>query len=165
MIDYLPGLIAQAESISLRFTRLGSLTEWWQCFAWVRSASALRFMRFGCIAAKVRRDFRVLWLLLWPFLRLSAFAGILFFYFKLERRFERQLVKNSRVVLHVDTSQSMGLRDLDASGKEGPARIEPVVEVLQTGKWLEQLRRQHDVAIYRFDDAEKPVGNSPCLPK
>ena len=46
-------------------------------------------------------------------LRLVAFAGILFFFFGLEKRAERKLVKNSRAILLIDTSQSMGLRDSD----------------------------------------------------
>ena len=49
-----------------------------------------------------------------------AFVGILFFFFGLEKRAERKLVKNSRAILLIDTSQSMGLRDSDSSNVPPP---------------------------------------------
>ena len=75
------------------------------------------------------------------------------------KRTERQLVKNSRVVLLVDTSQSMGLRDAEASGAaEGPPRIQRVVDELSRRQLLADLRAKHDVVVYRFDQDPRPIG-------
>lgn len=91
-------------------------------------------------------------------LRLLALAGVLFYFFDLEKRSERQLVKNSRVVLLVDTSQSMGLQDAASSGDaSGKTRIQQVVDELVQGRLLEQLRQRHDVVVYRFDQASRPT--------
>ena len=93
-------------------------------------------------------------------LRLAAFAGILFYFFGLEKRAERKLIKNSRAILLIDTSQSMGLRDSDASAASGPAaisRVEQVAAELASGKLVDGLREQHDVIAYRFDQGDNPI--------
>ena len=91
-------------------------------------------------------------------LRLLALAGVLFYFFNLEKRTERQLIKNSRVLLLVDTSQSMGLPDSPSpSGPEGKTRIRQVIDTLAGGELLEQLRQRHDVVVYRFDQTSRPA--------
>lgn len=91
-------------------------------------------------------------------LRVLAFAGLLLFFLNLEKRSEKKLVKRSRVAVMVDTSVSMGLRDSDASAETAAlSRIDQVIAEFQQGKLLDELREQHDVVVYRFDEEAKPT--------
>ena len=118
-------------------------------------------------------------------LRLGALAGILCFFLHLEKRTERNLVKNSRAILLVDTSQSMSLRDQEnmslrdnknvsprdnekttgSGGAAVPSRMEQVVRELAGGDLIPGLRKQHDVTVYRFDQGENPVAVATFLKK
>lgn len=85
-------------------------------------------------------------------LRLAALFGLLAFYLNLEKRTERKVVHNSRVLVLVDTSLSMGLHDAVATAvPAAPNRLEQVVAVLDDGRLIEQLRERHDVQLARFD--------------
>ncbi|MCA9246615.1 MAG: VWA domain-containing protein [Planctomycetales bacterium] len=96
-------------------------------------------------------------------LRLVAFSAALFFFLGLEKRTEKELVHNSRVLLLADTSQSMGLTDSDSSTAAGaPSRLALVAGELQQGDLIEQLRRVHDVVVTRFD---KDLGQITSLKK
>lgn len=91
-------------------------------------------------------------------LRLCALFALLIFFLNFEKRSERKIVKNSRVVMLIDTSQSMGLRDSDSTSVPATtSRIEYVVNELVEGDLIENLRRHHDVLVYRFDELPKPV--------
>ena len=81
-------------------------------------------------------------------LRLAAFVGVLFFFLDLEKRTERQVVKNSRTMILVDTSLSMGIQDAESAG--GRRRIDLVIAELAEGDLIAKLRLQHDVVVYRF---------------
>lgn len=96
-------------------------------------------------------------------LRLAAFAGVLFFFLDLEKRTERQMVKNSRAIILVDTSLSMGIQDADSAG--GRRRIDLAIDEMARGDLLAQLRLRHDVVVYRFDQDEMPaeVGSFPKI--
>ena len=161
--------IFAAESSSgvyYQLARLQALSEWWQ---WL--------LLMGVIAAIVtyvvwmyRKDSielsRGLALLLGG-LRLFALLGILLFFFQLEKRTQKTIVKNSRALLLVDTSQSMGLRDADSTSVPAmPSRLEQLVLELKSGQLLPELRKLHDVVVYRFDAAEAPVevASLPKLP-
>ncbi|MFO0904119.1 MAG: hypothetical protein U0939_14040 [Pirellulales bacterium] len=149
-------LPADASGAFHQFARLQSLTEWWQ---WLLLVAA----SLGIIAYVVwmyRRDSVDLrrgaaWSLV--VLRLLVFLGILFYFFDLERRTERKVVKDSRVALLVDTSQSMGLPDGAAAQGTGPSRVDRVVQELAGGDLLNQLRKEHEVVVYRFDQQPRPV--------
>jgi hypothetical protein len=101
----------------------------------------------------------IAWLLL--ALRIGAFAAALFYFLGLEKRSERQVVHNSRVVLLVDTSQSMAEEDDttggtkpasgSTAGKAGESRLDEIVAEFTSGKLLPELRKTHDVLIARFD--------------
>ncbi|HJN07105.1 MAG TPA: VWA domain-containing protein [Pirellulaceae bacterium] len=88
-------------------------------------------------------------------LRLAAFAGVLFFFLDLEKRSERQVVKNSRAVILIDTSLSMGIQDADSAGDR--RRIDMVIDEIAQGDLIAQLRLRHDVVVYRFDQDELPA--------
>jgi hypothetical protein len=98
-------------------------------------------------------------------LRLAALLGVLAFYLQLEKRSERKVVHNSRVLVVVDSSLSMGLHDAQGTAvPASPNRIEQVVDVLDKGRLIEQLREKHDVHIVRFDSELDRVATLPKLP-
>ncbi|MCE9552446.1 MAG: hypothetical protein K8T91_03590 [Planctomycetes bacterium] len=95
-------------------------------------------------------------------LRLFALLGLLAIWLQPQWRARRDVVDRSRVILLVDTSQSMDRRDVtsDSAPKTktsaGRSRSEAVVDELTSGSLLPQLRRLHDVVVYGFDEGEKP---------
>ncbi len=109
----------------------------------------------GLAAWMVRRDSielprGVAWLLM--LMRVSALLGLLVFYLHLEKRTERKVVHNSRVLMLVDTSLSMGLHDATASAVPAtPNRVDQVVALLGEGGLIDRLRGQHEVVVNRFD--------------
>ncbi|MCA9269847.1 MAG: hypothetical protein KDA41_15305 [Planctomycetales bacterium] len=148
-----PGLLAQTLTTTRhQFVRLADMTDWAH---WVLLA-AVCLLVVGLVVYWYRRDTHEL-----PGavavalcgLRLLAFAGLLFAFLHFEKRTEREEVQNSRVVLLVDGSQSMGLTDGDGAAR----RIDGVVAQLANGSLLPDLRARHDVTVLRFDDAEQPV--------
>ncbi len=158
-----PLLAEDSASTFFQFARLQAMSQWWHWLVLLTVCAAVLTWVVGMYrkdTVELSRSLR--WALI--SLRLLALAGILFYFFQLEKRTERQLVKNSRVLLLVDTSQSMGLPDKPASGDKatagdsaGKTRIWQVVETLAGGGWLEQLRQKHDVVVYRFDQTSRPT--------
>jgi hypothetical protein len=150
-------LLAQSTGVFYQLARLQSLTEWWHWLVLVAIGVAIALyvsMMYRRDSVELPGGVAVLLLAL----RLLAFVGILFFFFGLEKRAERELVKNSRVLLLVDTSQSMALRDSEAgAGTAVPSRIDQFVVELEQKSWLDALRQKHDVIVYRFDEGESPL--------
>jgi hypothetical protein len=157
MHSILPVLAEASASIQYKLARLQTLTEWWHWIVLaVASLAIFAFVVWMYIRDSVElpRGLAVSLCLL----RLVAFFGILFFFFGLEKRAERKLVKNSRAILLIDTSQSMGLRDSDSSNVPAAmSRVEHVAAELASGPLVEKLREKHDVIAYRFDQGENPV--------
>ncbi len=152
-----PVLAESSANIYYQFARLQSLSEWWHWLVMIGLCLAIA----AYVAWMYRKDSveltRGLAVLLFT-LRLLAFLGVLFFFFNLEKRAERKIVKNSRTVLLVDTSQSMGLRDSDSSNvPAAQSRLEQVEAQLARGELIEKLREKHDVVVSRFDEGENPV--------
>lgn len=139
-----------------QLSRVQALTEWWHWLLLVAVVLAVG----AYVTWMYRRDsveIPTAMSLLLMLLRLSAFAGIFFFFLQLEKRTERKLVKPSRAMVLVDTSQSMGMRDSQAGSSAGPSRSELVAGELKQGALLNELRKQHEVTVLRFDDSEAPV--------
>jgi hypothetical protein len=85
-------------------------------------------------------------------LRTAAFFGLLVLYLQPHWRAEREVVRNSRALLLVDTSLSMGQTDAQPSAHGGASRAEQVAAMLAKSDFLGQLRRTHDVAVYQFSE-------------
>jgi hypothetical protein len=153
----MPMLAEASATIHYKLARLQTLTEWWHWLALlvaVLAISTFVVWMYRKDSGELPRGLAILLCLL----RLSAFVGILFFFFGLEKRAERKLVKNSRAILLVDTSQSMGLRDSDSSNVPAAmSRVEQVVAELAGGSLVEKLREKHDVIAYRFDQGDTPI--------
>jgi len=141
-----------ATRVKYEFVRLGSLTDWWHWLALLGVCVAIIFyvvVLYRRDSVELRRSVR--WMLL--LLRIFTITALLFVFLDLEKRTEREVVVNSRVVLLVDTSQSMGLQDNDSSVR----RIGEVIDTLAQGKLLTELRTQHDVKVLRFDHNRRPT--------
>lgn len=90
-------------------------------------------------------------------LRTAALLGVLFFFFNLEKKTQREVRENSRVDVLVDTSQSMGLPDArPESGADPTSRADRAITLLSEGGLLNHLRQQHDVSVLTFDDSSPP---------
>lgn len=158
-----PVLFAANQRTYVQFTRLDQLDQWWH---WLVIAAVV----LGLVGWVVRvyrwdgqetpRGMRFLLILL----RLFAFAGLLLFFLGMEQRSEQRLVKDSRAILLVDTSLSMGLRDVETAGADRESRLADVARQFQASPLLEQLRQKHDVIVYRFDGTERP-SRIAALPK
>lgn len=150
------GLISSdpAGDVFHQFARLQSMTSWWHwlllgivCVG-VLSWVATLYRRDTAEMARAKR-----WTLLG--LRAAAFVGILVFFLDLEKRSRSEIVENSRALVLVDTSLSMGIQD--ASTATRTRRIDTVIEQLAAGDLVDSLREDHDVIVYRFDESETPT--------
>lgn len=103
-------------------------------------------------------------------LRTAALVALLFFY--LNPQWEH-FVANSRVAVVIDTSASMGNRDLNgpegdtpdlldwdnpdaplptaAATPSGPSRLEGVLDWMDRSELVDRLLEKHDVVVYSFD--------------
>lgn len=95
------------------------------------------------------------WLL--PALRLVAVAGAILFYLGPEKRVDQQEVKDSQVIVLVDTSRSMSVEDQPLEGKEKVTRGEAVKRALVDSPLLNTLRREHHVLLEGFDTQVRRV--------
>ncbi len=150
-------MIAQSEVV-YRFGRLESIDQWWKWAAIVLIIAALvsYFWRW------YRSDTRELpvslgWGLL--ILRLTALAGIVLFFFQLQKRTDERVVRPSRVAMLIDTSLSMTLpADFPKTPTDQPpTRIESVINEIKSGKLLPSLTQGHEVIVYRFDSQSRPL--------
>lgn len=143
-------LLAQTRN-TYEFARLQAYTERWHYLVLAAVCAALvafAVWMYRRDSVELRRGTGALLL----GLRLAALLGLLAFYLQLEKRSERKVVHDSRVLVMVDTSLSMGL--YDATGSAVPAtpnRLEQVIEVLADGELIDQLRKRHDVQLLGFD--------------
>ena len=147
-------IFAQSTQVSHEFARVLVMSEWWH---WLLMLGVILGVLAYTVTMYVRdsvelpRGISTTLMLL----RLLAFTAILFYFLGLEKRSARRLVRPSRALLLVDTSQSMGLPAATATGKI--TRIESVIQELKTGTFVKQLRDQHEVVVYRFDEGKQPV--------
>jgi hypothetical protein len=159
MPPIVPVLAEASANIQYKLARLQAFTQgaWWHWLALVVvvvAVAAFVVWTYRKDSVELPRGLAILLCVL----RLTALAGVLFFFFGLEKRAERKLVKNSRAILLIDTSQSMGLRDSDTSNSPtSMSRAEQVATELANGKLVEELREKHDVIAYRFDQGDNPV--------
>ncbi len=89
------------------------------------------------------------WLL--PALRLTAIAGAVLFFLRLEKRIDQQIITDSVVALLVDTSQSMSIEDETLGNEKVVTRYEAVLQALTNSSLIDSLREEHDVSLSVFD--------------
>jgi hypothetical protein len=109
------------------------------------------------VVSMYRRDAVELpgWLgVLLTLLRTAAFVGLFILFLQPQWRAEHEIVHNSRVLLLVDTSGSMGLGDPEpGQSTKGPTRLEQIADALEKNDVLAKLRKTHDVAVFQFNDS------------
>jgi hypothetical protein len=88
-------------------------------------------------------------------LRTTAFLGLLILYLQPQWRTEKEVRHNSRALLLVDTSLSMGLTDdaESSAAEDATSRVEQVAAALAETDLLRQLRKKHDVLVFRFNES------------
>ena len=103
-------------------------------------------------------------------LRMAVILGLLILYLDPHWRLERDITRNSRVLVLVDTSLSMGLSDneirprrLGEKRRRKPHRPSRRRRFEETDL-LDQLRKTHDVSIFQFND-DLLADRSLTLPK
>ncbi|QDU93146.1 vWA domain-containing protein [Lignipirellula cremea] len=160
------GLLADAASnATINFSRLAEFTEWWHWVLLLFASVAI----VGLIGMMYVLDSRELSsgaTVLLLSLRVFALLGLLLFFLDLEKRTEHRLVKDSRVVVMLDNSLSMGLRDTESLDSKGAAsRSEELARSIADGPMLAELRQTHHVVAYRFGEDAKPeeIGSFPKL--
>ena len=131
-------LLAQTTGqTSFQFARLEQMSEGWQWLVMIVICIAmLAYVVYMYIRDSVELSLGLTITL--TLLRILAFAGILFYFLDLEKRTERNIVKPSRAIVMVDTSQSMGIRDAESA--TGTSRTEEVVAALENGALVDDLR-------------------------
>jgi hypothetical protein len=143
--------VSAAGATRYEFTQWSAFSEWWQMPLLVLACVAV----VAFVVWMYRRDSVELRPGVGVFLavmRLAAFAGLLLFYLGLEKWAEQKEVQNSRALVLVDTSISMGLGNSDGPGSSpADTRIAQVVNELGSGTILDELRKTHDVEVWRFD--------------
>ncbi len=159
MSGWLPLPLADAvTSTHLRFARLQDMSQRWHWMLLLTLCIAvLAYVIYTYYRDSVELPLGVTLSLL--VLRVFAFAAILFSFLDLEKKTERRLVKPSRVVLLVDTSQSMGLKDVEpdsGGGVTGPRRIDQIMTEFTSGQLIGDLRQKHNVTVMQFDQGSKP---------
>ena len=82
-------------------------------------------------------------------LRTAAMLVLLVLYLQPQWRTEQERRVNSRALLLVDTSLSMGLTDVAA---DGSTRTEHVLDVLNDSDLIDNLRKRHDLVVLRFSE-------------
>lgn len=91
-------------------------------------------------------------------LRLVALLGLLIVYLQPQLRQEESVITRSRVVIAVDTSQSMGQTDPASAGSSSSAtRLAQVAAFLDSSPLLKTLRQTHEVSVYQFDRDVHPL--------
>lgn len=150
-------LVAQTRVI-YEWSRFEQLDQWWHWLLIAAIVAAVSlFVSYWYRRDSVEHRRPVGWALL--LLRLAAFSGLLLYFFQLDRHTEQRVVRDSRVAVLVDASQSMSLPGTpSASGVQSSvSRIEEVSQLLKQSPLLQQLSENHQVRVYRFDSAPQAV--------
>ncbi|MBN1589902.1 MAG: hypothetical protein JW888_10340 [Pirellulales bacterium] len=87
-------------------------------------------------------------------LRTVVILALLVLYLQPQWRTEQERRINSRALVLVDHSLSMGLAD---SSTGGATRGDQVVESFEKSRLVERLRAKHDVSVFRFGEKLEPL--------
>ena len=107
--------LSAAAAVRYQFTQTQSFSEWWQMPLLVLVCLAV----MGFVAYMYYRDsieLRPGVGLFLAIMRIAAFAGLLLFFLDLQKWSEQKEIQNSRALVLVDTSISIGLGNADLGG-------------------------------------------------
>ena len=143
------GLLADAPvTQTFEFGRIQADYEWW-------IYGAVLLLILAPLMWIYRRDAQELhWSLRFglPLLRTAVLVGLLFVYLQPRWRSEREEHFDSRVLMLVDTSLSMGKTDPDTpGGRAGKTRLQQVAAALDETDFVARLRKKHQVTVIPFN--------------
>ncbi len=168
MFEFVSPLLAEvaaptaSSTARYQFSQLQSYSEWWQ-------SPLLALISLAVVAFVIymyRRDSVELRPGVGVFLailRIAAYVGLLVFYLDLQKWSEQKELQNSRALVLVDTSISMGLGNSELSTTPADTRVAQVVNELAAGRMLDDLRKTHDVVVWRFDQDLARVASLPKI--
>ncbi len=93
-------------------------------------------------------------------LRLTALAGAIVYFLAPLKRTDQEVVTESRVVVLVDSSQSMAVED-EKFGDAKATRSDAALRAVTNSAFLGALRQQHDVTLAAFDADVRRIGQYP----
>jgi hypothetical protein len=139
---------AEPVTRTFEFGRIQADYEWW-------IYGAILLLILAPLLWIYRRDARELhWSLRFglPLLRTAVLIGLLFVYLQPRWRSEREEHFDSRVLMLVDTSLSMGKTDPDTpGGRAGKTRLQQVAAALEDTDFVARLRKKHQVTVVPFN--------------
>lgn len=149
----LPPLLAQATTSA----STSSLEFDWPYFWWDWIPLVLLGLVLVTTLFFVRRDTKALhpgWSVALGLLRTGLIFGALVIALNPHVRSQTNAFRASRVILLVDTSTSMQqpVGDPASGGANRASRQQAVIELLKDSDLVQQLRRQHNVDVYSFQD-------------
>jgi len=136
-------ILAQLTRETFEWGRIQSNTDW--ILPVVATVALLLYVRLMYERDAREHSRRLGWLL--TALRSAAVFIILLLYLQPQWRVELERQVPSRALVLVDTSLSMGTVDGDLGSAR---RADQVVAALEDSSLLDQLRRRHDVHVFRF---------------
>lgn len=86
-----------------------------------------------------------------PMLRLVAIAGAILFFLGPEKRTDRQVTRDSQLIVLVDTSLSMSVEDAPTSKGNNLTRAGAAEDSLENADFIAALRQRNSVSIGSFD--------------
>ncbi len=152
-----PASLAQTRVI-YEWTRLEQFDQWWHWLLLLAVVLAVvAYVTWWYRRDSIEQPRPVGWAL--TILRMAAFVGLLLYFLQFDRRTEQRVVRNSRVAVLVDTSLSMTLPGTpSASGISSTiSRSTEIAQMFAQSPVLSELSREHEVAVYRFDQSPRPV--------
>ncbi len=160
-----PCLLAAEGSVHTRFEwgRIHALSEWMTpAAAWTLVFTATVGILLWVVLVYVRdvRELHPLSATVLVALRVTALLGLLVLFLQPQWRTQREVVHPSRAVVLVDSSLSMGLTDRAStpSARRGN-RAQQAAEALNEHGFVRQLRKTHDVFVFRFDESLVPIAS------
>ncbi len=140
-----PSAVESAVQSTFEFGRLVNFAAWEWLLLGVVIAAILAIVIYFYLrdCVELGKGLAVLLILL----RITAFGGLLWIFLQPQYRRSHEEVVNSKAILIIDTSLSMSKID----ELETQRRIDEVIEQLKNGSLIPELRKVHEVAVYRFD--------------
>jgi hypothetical protein len=165
MTQSLPLLAEGAARRTFEWGRIQTNADW--VLPILACLALMLFVRFMYRRDAVDLPRSLGWLL--TALRTAAILGLLILYLDPHWRLERDITHNSRVLMLVDTSLSMGMSDNEsgpaaASKTAGASRLHSVADTFAETDLFDRLRNTHDVSVFQFND-DLLADRSLTLPK
>ena len=92
-----------------------------------------------------------------PALRILVFVGAVLFFLAPTKRIDQIDVRDSVVVVLLDTSQSMSIEDEEDKDGSRISRVQSAAKILAESAFIDRLNEEHDVSVAVFDETYKSI--------